>query len=65
MTLQNLCEATTNDFMVTVQQNDAVVAKFDRKTYESIVTEYLSATVSTVTFNADATGTKSMTVVLV
>lgn len=64
MTLEELCVATTNDFMVTVYLSDEVVAEFLRSTYASIVTTYLEATVSSVTFNATTTGTKSMTVVL-
>lgn len=64
MTLRDLCEATTNDFLVKVTLANVVVAEFQRSTYESIVTTYLDATVSTVTFNASATGTRSMDVVL-
>lgn len=64
MTLQDLCRATTNDFMVTVTQDGNVVATFLRSTYESIVTTYLEATVSTVTFKTNALKETSMEVVI-
>ena len=50
--------------MVKVSLEGTVVAEFERSTYESIVTNYLNATVSSVTFNSSTTGSKSMDVVI-
>lgn len=64
MTLRHLCEATTNNLLVTVTRGGVTVAEFTRSSYSSIVASLLDVTVVSVTFVSSTINGSSLLVTL-